>query len=341
MISPLFRPLSVGKCRLSNRIMAAPMAGITDLPFRTILRDFGVGLTFSEMVSAEAYTRGHGKTRGILQRAERERPFAIQLFGGAPSVLARAARMLEREHRCELIDLNVGCPVRKVLRSGSGAALMRDPERLFRAVEQVRNAVSLPVTVKMRVCDREGDQKGLDLIPELFLRGVAAVFLHARCVSWGFSHPPRWEWIRQAKAFGYPVVGNGGIFTPRDAIHMMETTGCDGVMIARGMLGNPWIFRQIREFSETGQTRSISLEERAAVMERHLALSVETFGERHGVQRMRKHLSWYVKGLPLATEFRGRINRLEFQMEIVKEIRRYVHRIQNRENETNVNGKES
>ncbi len=330
MTPGLLSPLVIGSCKIPNRMMAAPMAGITDLPFRTILRDFGAGLTFSEMVSAEAYTRGHRKTQGILERAEGERPFAIQLFGGTPSVLARAARLLEREQRCDLVDLNLACPVRKVLRSGSGAALMRDPKRLFQTVQEVFEAVSLPVTVKMRACDVVGDEKGLGLIPQLFSRGIAAVFLHARCVSWGFSHSPRWEWIRQAVIFGRPVVGNGSIFTPQDAIRMTEETKCDGIMIARGMLGNPWIFRQIREFVGTGEIRPVSLAERAAVMERHLALSVETFGKERGVLRMRKHLAWYVKGLPLASEFRGRINVLGTEKEVLEEIRRYFRRIRGR-----------
>ena len=304
------------------------MAGITDLPFRTILRDYGAGLAFSEMVSAEAYTRGHRKTQGILQRAGEERPFAIQLFGGTSSVLVRAARQLEREQRCEIIDLNLGCPVRKVVRSGSGAALMRDPQRLFQTIQEVVAAVSLPVTVKMRACDASGDRKGVSLIPDLFSMGVAAVFLHARCLSWSFSHPAKWEWIRQARMYGNPVIGNGGIFSPLDAAKMVKSTGCDGIMVARGMLGNPWIFRQIRDLAETGAVHPIPLKERADTMERHLALSVATFGETQGVLRMRKHLSWYVKGLPLASDFRGRINTLRSRLEVQKEIRRYFMLIQ-------------
>ncbi len=322
-LSELLSPFSIGHCRVVSRVIAAPMAGITDLPFRTILKSCGAGLTFSEMVSVEALIRGHRKTYGILQRADGEVPFGIQLFGGNPDALAKAARQLEREQRCELIDINLGCPAKKVIRSGSGAALMREKQRLFMSVGKVVDAVSLPVTVKMRACDRPGDLRGVKLIPELFSRGIKAVFLHARCVSWNFSHPPEWKWIEMAVGMGRPIVGNGGILSPEDAVKMVERTGCDGVMVARGMLGNPWIFREIQQIVGEGKAAPVSFEERVETMKRHLSLSIRTFGEKQGILKMRKHLAWYVKGLPLASDFRGRINRLEDKRSILEEIRRY------------------
>jgi len=157
--------------------------------------------------------------------------------------------------------------------------------------------------------------------------GKGPTFLHARCVSWPFSHPPEWNWIREATIQGRPIVGNGGIFTPSDALGMVNQTDCDGVMVARGMLGNPWIFHQIRDLAETGSVPPVSFEERAGTMAKHLALSVATFGEKQGILRMRKHLSWYVKGLPLASDFRGRINVLRSRGEIEEEIRKYFTKL--------------
>jgi nifR3 family TIM-barrel protein len=303
------------------------MAGISDFPFRTILKSFGAGITFSEMISSEAFVRGHRKTRGILRRSEWERPFGIQIFGGNPAAMAETARRLEAEGLCDLIDINLGCSVKKVMRSGAGAALMMDRKRLFETVERVVDAVSLPVTAKLRACRTPNDTMGLDLIPKLFSIGIRAVTMHARCVTWAFSHPPEWDWIDQAVALGCSLVGNGGIFTPEDAVKMAEQTGCDGIMIARGYLGNPWIFWGIRRFIESGTWEPVLLEVRFGTMKTHLRLSLEVFGERQGVLKMRKHLAWYVKGLPLNVEFRREINKLHESTELFREIDRYYERL--------------
>lgn len=303
------------------------MAGISNLPFRKILKSYGAGLTLSEMVSAEAYVRGHRKTQDILKRSEEEYPFEIQIFGGNPETLIKAARQLEMEERCDIIDINLGCPVKKVVRGGAGSALMMDRDRLFRAVEGVVNVVSLPVTVKMRVCKTPEDLIGLALIPELLSRGIKAVYLHSRCISWGFSHNPRWEWIKGAVELGRPIIGNGGILNPRDAVEMAAQTGCDGIMIARGYLGNPWIFREIRQLIEEGKFDRVSLEERIETIKRHLSLSVQMFGDKQGILKMRKHLAWYVKGLPLSSEFRRRINEIHLSRELIDEINRYFGKL--------------
>ncbi len=319
----LLTPISIGSCRVGNRLFAAPMAGISDLPFRAILKSFGAGMTFSEMISTEAFVRGHEKTRGILRRSEHETPFGIQIFGGSPTNMAETARRLEAEGLCDLIDINAGCPVRKVMRSGAGAALIMDRERLFKIVRAVVDAVSLPVTVKLRACRTPGDTMGLDLIPRLFSLGARAVILHARCVSWNFTHPPSWDWIEAATTLGRPLVGNGGIFTPRDAVEMVNRTGCDGVMIARGYLGNPWIFREIRQLIETGVCTPVSLKERFDTMKSHVRMSLEVFGKRQGLLRMRKHLAWYVKGLPSNAEFRRKVNGVQDPEPLLREIEGY------------------
>jgi len=323
--SRLLSFLSFGNYRIPDRLIAAPMAGISDLPFRTILKSCGAGLTFSEMVSAEAFVRGHQKTLGILERSELEYPFGIQIFGGNPETLIKAAKQLEREKRCEIIDINLGCPVKKVVRSGAGVALMLDRERLFRTVEGVLGSVSLPVTVKIRACRIPEELTGLDLIPELFSRGIGAIFLHARCASWNFSHKPGWNWIKMAVESGRPIIGNGGIFTPQEAVEMVTQTGCDGVMIARGYRGNPWIFREIRQLVEEGKVTPVTLEEKFETMKLHLSLSVEVFGAKNGILKMRKHLSWYVKGLPLNSNFRSRINKMNDYKDVLQEIGRYYN----------------
>ncbi len=319
----LLQPISIGSCQIPNRLIAAPMAGITDLPFRIILKSYGVGLTFSEMVSAEAFIRKHQKTRELIQRSKDESPFAVQLFGCNPDTLTKAARQLEEERLCDLIDINLGCPVRKVMHSGSGASLVSDPRKLFEAVERMVDAVSLPVTVKMRACDKPGDLKGISLIPELFRRGIRMVSLHARCTTWDFSHTPDWSWITLAVKAGRPIIGNGGIFTPTDAVRMVKKTGCDGIMVARGMLGNPWIFRGIQGVTKTGKEPPVSLDERIETMKRHLSLSVQHFGEPLGVLRLRKHLGWYVRGLPHSSDFRGKINQLKDKESVLEEIQKF------------------
>ena len=334
----LLTPFSVGTCKIPNRLIAAPMAGISDLPFRKILKSLGAGLTFSEMISAESYSRCHQKTEMLMKRSEVERPFSVQLFGANPVAMAESARRLEAEARCEIIDINLGCPAKKVMRGGSGAALMRDTEGLFKVVDAVVRAVSLPVTVKMRVGWRPEDRAGLKLIPELFARGVKAVCLHARSVTCGFSRPPDWTWIKDAVAMGRPLIGNGGILTPEDALEMVRRTGCDAVMIARGYLGNPWIFREIRQLVEEGRVTPLALSERFNVMMAHLRASVETFGEKHGVLKMRKHLAWYVRGLADSTQFRGRIMTLNGQNEVLATIDAYREHLNQRSRKETKNG---
>jgi len=329
--SDLLAPINIETCRIPNRLFAAPMAGISDLPFRSILKSFGAGLTFSEMISAEAFVRGHQKTRGILRRAKGETPFAVQIFGGNPVAMAETARRLEAEGLCDLIDINAGCPVKKVMRGGAGAALLGDRERFFEIVKRVVRAVSLPVTVKLRACRTPGDLDGLEVIPVLFDLGARGVFLHARCVSWNFTHPPEWAWIERAACLGRPLIGNGGIFAPEDAVAMISSTGCDGVMIARGYLGNPWIFRQVCQLVETGKWTPVSLGERFETMRRHLEMSLDVFGERQGILRMRKHLSWYVKGLAGNAGFRRRMNSLTRSGEVFSEIDRYFESLKERE----------
>ena len=273
-----------------------------------------------------------------MKRSEKERPFCIQLFGANPAAMAESARRLEAEARCEIIDLNLGCPAKKVMRGGSGAALMMDTARLFSIIDAVIRSVSLPVTVKIRAGWTPGDLSGMKMISELFARGVKAVSLHARSVTCGFSRSPDWTWIKDAVAMGRPLIGNGGVLFPEDAFEMVRRTGCDAVMIARGYLGNPWIFREIQQLAKEGRAKPVTLHEKFDMMIAHLHANVEAFGEKQGVLKMRKHLSWYVRGLADNTQFRSKVMMLNGWKEVLDAIGTYREHLNQRDKKGIKNG---
>ena len=288
------------------------MAGITDLPFRVICREMGAGIVYSEMVSAEALIRDQARTLGMLATDRRERPVAFQLFGSRPASLAAAATMLS-SREIDLIDINMGCPVPKVLKSGSGSALLRDLGLAREILQAVTSASTRPVTVKIRLGWDAKSIVALELAQIAEAAGVAAITVHGRTKAQGFSGTADWTMIRSVKeAVGIPVIGNGDVRSARDAKRMLDETGCDGVMIGRAIEGNPWIFREAKQYLETGNLPPPpTLDERRGVMLRHLNDVIELLGERVGVREMRKHLCWYTKGLPGGGEFREQINHIE------------------------------
>ncbi len=305
----------------SNPLVLAPMAGITDLPYRIICREMGAGLVYSEMVSAEALTRSQKRTFAMLATDPRERPVVFQLFGCNPESMAGAARILS-ERDIDFIDINMGCPVPKVLRSGSGAALLRDIDLARRIMLSVVQASRVPVTVKIRL---GWDAKNIiahDLARTAEEAGIAAVTVHGRTKAQGFSGAADWSMIGQVKrAVRIPVIGNGDVRSARDAKRMLMETGCDGVMIGRAVQGNPWIFREARRFLETGVLPAPpSLEERREVMVRHMRDVVSMLGENVGIREIRKHLCWYTKGLPGGGEFREKVNHLTDQDAVLREL---------------------
>jgi tRNA-dihydrouridine synthase B len=305
----------------ANPLVLAPMAGITDLPFRVICREMGAGLVYSEMVSAEALIRDSKRTVAMLSTDPRERPVAFQLFGSRPDSMAAATKILSAIET-DLIDINMGCPVPKVLKSGSGSALLRDPGLAREIMKAVVEASSKPVTVKIRL---GWDAKSI--VAEEFARaaeaaGIAAITVHARTKAMGFSGKADWGRIRSVKdAVGIPVIGNGDVRTACDAKRMLDETGCDGVMIGRAIEGNPWIFREAKAFLAAGVLPpKPSVEEREKVMLRHLRDVIALLGENVGVREMRKHLCWYTKGLPGGAEFREQVNHLS----TIDEVRRAI-----------------
>jgi len=307
-----------------NPLVLAPMAGITDFPFRMICKELGAGIVFSEMLSVEALIRDHRRTHGMLRTDPAERPVAFQIFGSKPASMAEAAHIVS-QGEVDFIDINMGCPVPKVLRSGSGAALLRDIGLAKEIMAAVVGASKVPVTVKIRLGWDARSIVAEDLALAAEASGIAAVTVHGRTKAQGFSGKADWSMIKIVKeSTGIPVIGNGDVRTAQDAKRMIDETGCDGVMIGRAIQGYPWIFREARQYLETGVVPpGPALEERETVMLGHLNDMVRLLGENIGVREMRKHLCWYTKGLPGGAEFREQVNHLDEVDEVKRKIVEY------------------
>ena len=290
--------LKIGSLVLENRLCLAPMAGATDLAFRTIVRDFGCGLCLTEMVSADGLVRGMDKSFAFMRTMPSDRPLGVQIFGSDPDILAAAAAVVT-EGSADLIDINMGCPVKNVTKRGAGAALLRDPERIDRIVRGVRKATPLPLTVKIRA---GWDDRSINA-PEVALiaqgAGADAIIVHPRTARQGFSGRSDWSLIGQVKSrLAIPVIGNGDIRCGQDALSMMRDTGCDGVMLGRGALGNPWLFRDALLLLNHENAVFPDLSDRRRVIEEHLRLSEVLYGQSVGLKNFLAHFFWYTKGLP-------------------------------------------
>lgn len=304
--------MKIGALEFDHPVFMAPMAGITNLPFRTIARRFGCRLAFTEMVSVNGLVRGSQKTCRYLDSDQNDWPLGVQIFGNDPALMAEGARIVT-DRGADLIDINMGCPVKKVVRAGAGAALLRDPEKAGMIIRAVRRATPLPLTVKIRAGWRSSEITALIIARIAEDEGANALVIHPRTADQGFSGMADWEVIQTVKkALHIPVVGNGDIRNPGDARKMMQITGCDAVMVGRAALGNPWIFRDI--VGKKGgrgsdvNTPSMSLKERELVIRDHLEMETEYSGEHGGVQSFRKHLLWYTKGLRGSAPFRQKIS---------------------------------
>jgi len=308
----------------SNPLVLAPMAGITDFPFRMICKELGAGLVFSEMVSVEALIREHKRTHGMLHTDRAERPVVFQIFGSKPASMAEAAHIVS-QGEVDFIDINMGCPVPKILKSGAGAALLRDIGLAKEIMAAVVRASKVPVLVKIRLGWDAKSIVAVDVAQAAEAAGVSAVTVHARTKVQGFSGHADWSMIKVVKnSVNIPVIGNGDVRSAFDAKRMMHETGCDGVMIGRAIQGYPWIFREAKQYLDTGVVPAHpSQEERQAVMLRHLEDMVGLVGETIGVREMRKHLCWYTKGLHGGAEFRTRINHRETVADVKQEIKEY------------------
>lgn len=297
--------INIGNLLLRSNIFLAPMAGITDLPFRILARNFGSSLCFTEMISANGLIRKTCKSYRYLESSPDDRPLGVQIFGADPDILCEAAGIVTGMG-ADLVDINAGCPVKKVLKTGAGAALMRDPEKFAAVVKRVRGGTHLPLTVKIRSGWADNEINAVEIAGIAEGCGADALVLHPRTMKQGFSGEADWNLIGMVKKrAGIPIIGSGDIRKPEDALAMMEETGCDGVMVARGALGNPWIFKGITDLlSDRPYSSTPSPMERESVIRRHLEASISLYGEKMGVKSFRKHLLWYTKGLKGGSRFR-------------------------------------
>lgn len=302
--------MKIGSLLIKNRVFLAPMAGITDLPYRLVMKRFGAGLVFTEMVSANGLHYGGAGTEDLLRSCPEERPLGVQLFGEDPVRLAEATRRVEES--ADLIDLNLGCPVKKVVRSGAGSALLREPVKIGKILQAMRRATSLPLTVKLR-SGWDNDSLNVGQIARLAEQeGVDAITLHPRTRKQMFSGRADREQIMALKTeVSIPVIGSGDLFSCGDAKTLFEGTGCDAVMVARGGYGNPWLIRQILDTMAGRTVCQPSDVERLAVAREHFDLFLATFGPQKTLAQMRKHLCWYTKGMADSANFRAAINRAE------------------------------
>ena len=317
--------MKLGNLELTVPLALAPMAGITDLPYRLICRSLGCGLTVSEMVSAKGLLYKNVKTQDMLQIAPGERPTAIQLFGSVPSELAAAAKAVEASG-ADIIDFNMGCPVPKIVNNGEGSALMKNPRLAYEILAAMVEAVQIPVTVKFRAGWDDANRNAVEIALAAERAGVAAVAVHGRTRAQFYEGKADWQIIRQVKeAVHIPVFCNGDIFTVADGLRMLEETGCDGLMVGRGADGNPWLFQQLRAvLLGENVPEPPTLEKRLELATRHLQMLIDYKGEYISVKEMRRHISAYLKGLPHAAEFRARFHKVDTQSEFLTLLEEYA-----------------
>ena len=292
------RRWKIGPVGIENPFVLAPMAGITDLPFRILCKEQGAGLLYTEMVSAKAISYRNRNTIPLMEISPKEHPVALQIFGSEPELMAEVARSIE-DQPFDILDINMGCPVPKVVNNGEGSALLKNPELIRKIVSAVSRAVKKPVTVKMRIGFEGADVDPVGIAKIMEDSGAAAIAVHGRTRQQYYSGKADWDTIRKIKeAVSVPVIGNGDVDSPKKAEAMLKETGCDGVMIGRAVRGNPWIFREMNYYFETGELLPRpSVEELKEMILRHARHQIEKKGEYTGIREMRKHVAWYTAGM--------------------------------------------
>lgn len=308
-----------------NNIFLAPMAGVTDISFRGLCKEMGCGLVYTEMVSAKALYYGSENTQTLLRIADEEKPVAVQIFGREPEIMAEVCERYfnDRDDIC-IIDINMGCPAPKIIKNGEGSALMKEPELAYEIVKAIKNVSKKPVTVKFRKGFDDSNINAVEFAIGMEQAGVDAIAIHGRTTKQMYQGAADWEIIKKIKDnVSIPVIGNGDVFTPQDAIKMKQMTNCDGIMVARGSQGNPWIFKQIRNALNGEPIQEISNREKVDMCLRHYELAIKYDGEYKAIREMRKHASWYIKGLPRCTEIKNEINLLDDSKEVIEVLKKY------------------
>ncbi len=317
--------MNIGDVKLDNPYILAPMAGVTDLPFRLLCKEQGAGLLCMEMISAKALQYKNKNTKTLLSIHPDEYPVSLQLFGSDPEIISRIAHEIE-ELPFQILDINMGCPVPKVVKNGEGSALMNQPKLVYEIVSQTVKAIKKPVTVKIRKGFDDEHVNAVEIAKVIEEAGAAAVAVHGRTREQYYSGKADWDIIRQVKeAVSIPVIGNGDVTSGESALEMRKKTGCDGVMIGRGAQGNPWIFSQLLEYERTGKMPPGP--DRAVLrdtMLRHARLQIDFKGDYLGIREMRKHVAWYTKGLKGSAKLRDEINKVESYEELEELLREKI-----------------
>lgn len=317
--------MKIGNLNFGNGIFLAPMAGVTDISFRGLCKEMGCDLVYTEMVSAKALYYESINTKELLRIEDKEKPVAVQMFGRDPKIMAEVCESYfnKQEDIC-IMDINMGCPAPKIIKNGEGAALMKEPmlaEDIVKAVKRVSNK---PVTVKFRMGFDENNINAVEFAKRLEYAGADAIAVHGRTRKQMYEGKANWDIIKQVKeAVCIPVIGNGDVFTPDDAVRLKEVSNCDGIMIARGSMGNPWIFKQIKRKFEGKEILKITAEEKIDLAIKHYKLAIKHDGEYKAIREMRKHLSWYIKGLARCTDIRSIINTLDNSEKIFMILEQY------------------
>ena len=304
--------MNIGNVELENPYILAPMAGVTDLPFRLLCKEQGAGLLCMEMISAKALQYKNKNTKALLSIHPQEHPVSLQLFGADADIISRMAQEIE-ELPFQVLDINMGCPVPKVVKNGEGSALMKRPRLVYEIVSKTVKAVKKPVTVKIRKGFDDEHINAVDIAKIIEDAGAAAITVHGRTREQYYSGNADWDIIRQVKeAVSIPVIGNGDVTSRESAVRMRRETGCDGVMIGRGAQGNPWIFSELLSYEKTGEMpKRPDASEIRNMMLRHARLQIEFKGDYLGIREMRKHVAWYTKGLKGSAKLRDEINKTE------------------------------
>ncbi|SHK36157.1 tRNA dihydrouridine synthase DusB [Tepidibacter formicigenes] len=317
--------MKIGSVYIENEVFLAPMAGVTDLPFRILCKEMNCGLLYTEMINAKALCYDDENTKSMLKIDKKEHPVNVQIFGSEVQFMGKAAYILN-EYPNEILDINMGCPAPKIVKNGDGSALMKNPKLAHNILKEVvKNSVK-PVTLKIRKGWDENNVNAVEIAKIAEDAGISCIAVHGRTREQYYSGTADWDIIAKVKkAVSIPVIGNGDIFEVEDAVRMINHTNCDAVMIGRGAQGNPWIFKRVAHYIKTGKILPLpTLEEKINTAIRHLNMAVEEKGEYVAIREMRKHLGWYLKGLKGSAKVRDEINRLESYEEVVNKLKSYL-----------------
>ncbi|SFJ69902.1 tRNA-dihydrouridine synthase B [Terrisporobacter petrolearius] len=317
--------MKIGNVQLNNKVFLSPMAGVTDLPFRLICKEKGCGMLYTEMINAKALCYDDENTKKMLKIEDEERPIAVQIFGSEPEFMGKAAAIMN-EYPNEILDINMGCPAPKVIKNGDGSALMRNPKLASEVLSSVVKNSKKPVTLKIRKGWDDDSVNAVEIAKIAEQCGISALAIHGRTREQFYSGKADWDIIEQIKqTINIPVIGNGDVFEVEDAVNMLEKTKCDAIMIGRGAQGNPWIFKRINHYMETGEILAEpTLEERITTAIKHMNLAVAEHGEYVAVREMRKHIGWYLKGLKNSAKYRDQINKITDYKEVIAMLEEYM-----------------